>query len=234
MLIGFVTTCSIFSAWRKFQIEYNFHFHLVIMMAYKIYYHHLTADLWTSCNDFWTSCNAFTIAIALYSSILWPWVICNKVSTALYTFVCVFKTIRVSNGCNQSVLNRARNSDSKSAIKSRIGPMEQILGNNCNQDILRGTVPGTKRSGAPRHQRFLASGAPYPVQNHQGHFVSWSPTQIRAMAVRHRTLGGGGWAFLIQKVLLQIIAIINVNLVNNFQKANCCFCDILKLSIDII
>ena len=39
-------------------------------------------------------------------------------------------------------------------------------------DIIRGTVPGTKRSGAPRHQRFLASGAPYPVQNHQGHFRS--------------------------------------------------------------
>ena len=56
-------------------------------------------------------------------------------------------------------------------------------------DILRGTVPGTKRSGAPHHQRFLASGAPYPVQNHQGHFGSCSSTQIRAMAVRHRTLG---------------------------------------------
>ena len=39
-------------------------------------------------------------------------------------------------------------------------------------DIFRGTVPGTKRSGAPRHQRFFASGAPYPVQNHQGHFGS--------------------------------------------------------------
>ena len=37
----------------------NFHFHLIIMMAYEIYYHHLTADLSTSCNDFGTSCNAF-------------------------------------------------------------------------------------------------------------------------------------------------------------------------------
>ena len=67
--------------------------------------------------------------------------------------------------------------------------MEQIWGRNCNQIFSWGTVPGTKRSGAPRHQRFFASGAPYPVQNHQGHFGSWSPTQIRAMAVRHRTLG---------------------------------------------
>ena len=138
-------------------------------MAYKIYYHHLIADLWTSCNDFWTSCNAFTIAIALYSSILWPWVICNKVSTALYTFVCVFKTIRVSNGCNQSVwIDRARNSDSKSAKKVESDPWnrfkakiairysqghrtgyKKIRGTSSPAFFgLRGTVPGTKSSGA--------------------------------------------------------------------------------------
>ena len=67
MLIGFITTCPIFLAWRKFQIEYNFHFHLVIMMAHKIYYHHLTADLWTSCNDFWRTCNAFCCLCHLQS-----------------------------------------------------------------------------------------------------------------------------------------------------------------------
>ena len=48
----------------------------------------------------------------------------------------------------------------------------KILGKNCNQIFSGGTVPGTKRSGAPQHQRFLDSGAPYPVQNHQGHFGS--------------------------------------------------------------
>ena len=67
MLIGFITTCSIFLAWRKFQIEYNFHFHLVIMMAHKIYYRHLTADLWTSWNDFWRTCNAFCCLCHLQS-----------------------------------------------------------------------------------------------------------------------------------------------------------------------
>ena len=66
--------------------------------------------------------------------------------------------------------------------------MEQILGKNCNQIFSGAPYRVQKDQGHLITSVFGIRGT-VPGTNHQGHFGSCSPTQIRAMAVRHRTLG---------------------------------------------